>query len=154
MRIAVFPGTFDPITIGHEDLIKRSSALFDKVIVAVGKNSQKSTMFTIEQRIEWLNDAFSNVENVIVDSYTGLTVKYCKKMKAKFIIRGLRNASDFEYEKQIGQMNLIVSKGIDTVSLISRPEFSHISSSIVRELIRNNTDVSTLIPKTIKFNIK
>lgn len=154
MRIAIFPGSFDPITLGHEDLIRRATPLFDKIIVAVGINSQKKSLFSLEQRIDWLNDVFKNDQNVFVDSYEGLTVRFCKEQKSKFIIRGLRNSSDFEYEKQISQLNKILGEGIETIFLVSQPEFSHISSSIVREIIKNNGDASTLIPKSIHIESK
>lgn len=150
MKIAVFPGSFDPITLGHADLIKRSAPLFDKIIVAIGINAQKSGLFSIEQRIEWLEKVFEQNENIVVDSYSGLTVKYCEQQQSKFIIRGLRSSSDFEYEKQISQLNHIIGKGIETVFLISKPEFSHISSSIVREIIKNKGDASTLLPKEVE----
>ena len=149
MKIAVFPGFFDPITLGHADLIKRSAPLFDKIIVAIGINAQKSGLFSIEQRIEWLEKVFEQNENIVVDSYSGLTVKYCEQQQSKFIIRGLRSSSDFEYEKQISQLNHLIGKGIETVFLISKPEFSHISSSIVREIIKGNGDVSKFVPPAV-----
>lgn len=151
MRIAVFPGSFDPITLGHEDLIRRASTLFDKVIVAIGENSEKKYLFSLEDRINWLNKVFADNEKIYVDSYKGLTVKYCKEQNSNFIIRGLRNSSDFEYEKQISQLNYIIGKGIETIFLISMPQYSHISSSIVREIIKNKGDASTLIPTQIKI---
>ena len=148
-RIAVFPGSFDPITLGHEDLIKRAAPLFDKVIVAIGLNSSKKNLFSLEQRILWLEEVFEKEENVLIDSYEGLTVNFCNEMSSSFIIRGLRSSSDFEYEKQISQLNRIIGSGIETVFLISKPEFSHISSSIVREILKNNGDVSQLVPREL-----
>ena len=148
-RIAVFPGSFDPITLGHEDLIKRAAPLFDKVIVAIGLNSSKKNLFSLEQRRLWLEEVFEKEENVLIDSYEGLTVNFCNEMSSSFIIRGLRSSSDFEYEKQISQLNRIIGSGIETVFLISKPEFSHISSSIVREILKNNGDVSQLVPREL-----
>ncbi len=151
MSIAVFPGSFDPITLGHEDLIRRASSLFDEVIVAIGENSQKKYLFDLEQRKQWLNDVFADNDQIRVDSYQGLTVRFCKEQGSNFIIRGLRNSSDFEYEKQISQLNNIIGEGIETIFLISKPEYSHISSSIVREIIKNKGDASALIPTQINI---
>ncbi len=149
MKIAVFPGSFDPITRGHVDLVLRSLDLFDQIIVAVGINSQKKYLFPLEQRMEWLEQVFANEDRVSIDSYEGLTAHYCNKVKARYLLRGLRNASDFDYEKTISQLNTIVGKGIETVFLISRPEFSHISSTIVREIIKGKGDASSFLPKEI-----
>lgn len=148
-RIAVFPGSFDPITLGHEDLIKRAAPLFDKVIVAIGLNSSKKNLFPLNKRMLWLEEVFKEEENIVIDSYEGLTVNFCNKMSSSYIIRGLRSSSDFEYEKQISQLNHIIGSGIETVFLISKPEFSHISSSIVREILKNNGDVSQLVPREL-----
>jgi len=151
MKIAVFPGSFDPITSGHVDLIKRSLPLFDKVIIAIGINSQKKYLFSLAQRMEWLERVFVDESKVKVDSFQGLTAHYCKKIGAKYLIRGLRNASDFDYEKTISQLNHIVGEGIETIFLISRPEFSHISSTIVREIIKGQGDASTFLPPQIEI---
>ena len=151
MKIAVFPGSFDPITTGHVDLIKRAAPLFDKIIVAIGINSQKKYLFSLEQRLDWLNKVFAQNDNIFVDDYEGLTADYCKQVSASYLVRGLRNSSDFEYEKTISQINNIVGEGIETVFLISKPEFSHISSSIVRELIKGKGDVSAFVPKEIEI---
>jgi len=131
MKIAVFPGSFDPITAGHEDLIKRAASLFDHIIVAIGENSQKKYLFPLDQRLNWLEEVFEDFDNISVDSYVGLTVRFCKEKDANFIVRGLRNSNDFEYEKQISQLNNIIGEGVETAFLVSRPEYSHISSSIV-----------------------
>lgn len=153
MSIAVFPGSFDPITKGHIDLVKRSLPLFEKIIVAVGVNTQKTTLFPLEKRLDWLNIEFSQYDNVDVGYFEGLTVNYCQSVGAKFLIRGLRNASDFDYEKTISQLNNIIGKDIETVFLISRPEYSHISSTIVREIIKGRGDISSFVPEGIYKDI-
>jgi len=150
-KIAVFPGSFDPITIGHEDLVKRAVPLFDKIIVAVGINSQKKYLFPLEQRLEWLEQVFANESCVEVAHFEGLTANFCKSVNSKYLLRGLRNASDFDYEKTISQLNNIVGDGLETIFLISKPEFSHISSTIVREIIKGKGDVSSFVPKVIKI---
>lgn len=149
-KIAVLPGSFDPITRGHVDILKRAIPLFDEVIIAIGQNSSKKNLFSLETRMNWVKDVFKDEPKVVVDSYHGLTVHYCQKKKASFLIRGLRNASDFDYEKTISQLNFIVGK-METVFLISSPEFSHISSTIVREIIKGKGDISQLVPEEIKI---
>ncbi len=144
-KIAVFPGSFDPITLGHVDIIKRAIPLFDSIIVAIGTNAAKKYMWTLEERKEKLEKAFSDYPNVSVADYDGLTAAFCKEHKAQFILRGLRNATDFTYEQTIAQANQKVN-GVDSVFLICSPEFSYISSSIVRDIARNNGDISLLIP--------
>ncbi|MFT5263009.1 MAG: pantetheine-phosphate adenylyltransferase [Polaribacter sp.] len=150
MKIAVFPGSFDPITVGHVDLVRRAAPLFDKIIVAVGINTQKKYLFDVEQRISWLEDVFVDDENIEIDSYEGLTAHFCKKRNANYLLRGLRNASDFDYEKTISQLNNIVGEGLETVFLISQPAYSHISSTIVREIIKGKGDASSFLPKEVK----
>lgn len=154
MNIAVFPGSFDPITLGHIDLVKRSLPLFDKIIVGVGVNTQKKTLFSLEQRLEWLNKEFIDEDKVEVDYFEGLTVNFCKSLNANFLIRGLRNASDFDYEKTISQLNTIIGDGLETVFLISKPAYSHISSTIVREIIKGKGDISSFVPVHISDEIK
>ena len=144
-KIAVFPGSFDPITLGHLDIIKRALPLFDEIIVAIGTNAAKKYMWTLEERKEKLEKVFSNYPNISIATYTGLTANFCKKNKAQFILRGLRNTSDFTYEQTIAQANEKVN-GVDSVFLICSPEYSHISSSIVRDIARNDGDYSSLIP--------
>ena len=151
MTTCVFPGSFDPITAGHVDLVKRAIPLFDKIIVAIGINTQKKYLFSLEQRQAWLEDVFKNDPKVQIDTFENLTADYCKKVKAAWILRGLRNASDFDYEKTISQLNFIVGKGVETIFLISQPEFSHISSTIVREIIKGGGDASPFLPKEIKI---
>ncbi|MEL6124075.1 MAG: pantetheine-phosphate adenylyltransferase [Bacteroidota bacterium] len=148
-KVAVFPGSFDPITIGHVDLVRRALPLFDEIIMAIGTNSVKSTLFPLDQRLAWLEDVFADEPKVRVDHFEGLTVHYCEKMDANFLIRGLRNGSDFDYEKTISQLNNIVGENIDTVFLISRPKFSHISSTIVREIIKGKGNTEAFIPPQI-----
>jgi len=152
MNIAVFPGSFDPITIGHVSLIKRAARLFDKVIIAIGVNTSKNKLFPLDVRINWINEVFKHNKKIEVQEFDGLTVDFCKKVGAKFIIRGLRNASDFDYEKTIAQLNSELNREIETVLLISKPKHSHISSTIVREIIRVKGDASMLVPKQVNLN--
>lgn len=152
MKIAVFPGSFDPITVGHVDLVRRALPLFDKIIVAVGVNTTKKYLFPLEQRMEWLRQVFNKYEQVSVDSFENLTAHYCQRIGARYLLRGLRNASDFDYEKTISQLNHIVGDGIETVFLISQPEFSHISSTIVREIILGGADATPFIPSEIHIS--
>lgn len=145
MKRAVFPGTFDPITLGHVDIIKRALPLFDEIIVAIGVNAEKKTMFSLEERIQFIVRTFENQPKIKVKSYSGLTASFCKAEKARFIVRGLRNSMDFVYEQSIAQTNAKVN-GIDSVFLICSPEYAHISSSIVRDLARHGGDYQELIP--------
>ena len=148
MKIAVFPGSFDPITNGHVDIIKRAIPLFDKIVIAIGINADKKYMFDIEKRRKFIIDTFKDHPKIEITTYTGLTVDFCKKINAEFILRGLRNPADFEFEKAIAQTNRKLS-GIETVFLLTSAETSFISSSIVRDIIRNNGDVSVLVPPTV-----
>lgn len=154
MKIAVFPGSFDPITNGHISLVERALPLFDKIVVAVGVNSQKKGLFSLEQRLEWLERVFENEPRVEVGSFKGLTVNFCNEINARYLLRGLRNASDFDYEKTISQLNQIIGKELETIFLISLPEFSHISSTIVREIIKGKGEVSSFLPDLINEDIK
>ena len=153
MKIAIFPGSFDPITIGHVDLIKRSLPLFDKIYVAIGQNSQKKYLFSLEQRKNWLDEVFADFDKVEVAVYEGLTVKYAQEIEAGYLLRGLRNASDFDYEKTISQLNNIIGDGLETVFLIAQPGYSHISSTIVREIIKGKGDVSAFVPEKIHSDL-
>jgi pantetheine-phosphate adenylyltransferase len=148
-KIAVFPGSFDPITVGHVDLVRRALPLFDKIVVAVGINSQKKYLFSLEQRLEWLRVVFKNDAKIEIADFEGLTVHFCKKIGAKYLLRGLRNASDFDYEKTISQLNNDLGE-VETVFLISQPMFTHISSTIVRELIVGGGDAARFLPKEVK----
>ncbi|TAK47971.1 MAG: pantetheine-phosphate adenylyltransferase [Saprospiraceae bacterium] len=149
MKIAVFPGSFDPITTGHVDLVNRALPLFDKVVVAVGENSQKTTLFSLEQRLAWLKKVFEGKPKVEISHFTGLAAHFCTQTKARYLLRGLRNASDFDYEKTISQLNYIVGDSLETVFLISQPAYSHISSTIVREIIKGGGDASPFVPAEV-----
>ena len=149
MKKAVFPGSFDPITLGHVDIISRALPLFDEIIIAIGVNDAKKYMFSLQERITFIKDTFKNEPKIIVDQYTGLTVDYCKKANAEYMLRGLRNPADFEFEKAIAQTNRKLS-GIDTVFLLTSADTSFISSSIVRDVIRNNGDYTILVPDSVK----
>jgi pantetheine-phosphate adenylyltransferase len=149
MKIAVFPGSFDPITVGHFEIVKRALPLFDTIIVAVGVNTTKQSLFSLEQRLEWLQEVFKEMPKIQIAHFEGLTAHFCKQVGAQYLLRGLRNASDFDYEKTISQLNQIIGHQLDTVFLISQPEFSHISSTIVREIIKGGGDVTPFIPKSI-----
>ncbi|MDA8594946.1 pantetheine-phosphate adenylyltransferase [Flavobacteriaceae bacterium] len=145
MKKAVFPGSFDPITKGHFDILKRALPMFDQIIIAIGKNAEKKYMFPLEERIEFIEQSFGNDPKIIIDTYQGLTVDYCLENNIDFILRGLRNPADFEFEKAIAQTNRKLA-GIDTVFLLTSAETAYISSSIVRDVLRNNGDVSDFIP--------
>ena len=149
MKIAVFPGSFDPITTGHVELVRRAVPLFDKIVVAVGVNSQKKYLYSLEQRLAWLETVFADEPKVSVDSFEGLTAHFCTKIDARYLLRGLRNASDFDYEKTISQLNEIVGEGLETVFLISQPAYSHISSTIVREIIKGGGDARPFLPEGV-----
>lgn len=150
-RIAIFPGSFDPVTMGHVSVVKRALDLFDKIIIAIGVNSEKQSMFSLEQRIGWLEKIFENEEKVNVESYEGLTINFCKKVNARFILRGLRTASDFEFERGIGQVNRMLNGNVETVFLLTEPKYTPVSSSIVRDVIRHGGDVSNLIPEEVEL---
>ncbi len=149
MRIAIFPGSFDPITIGHVDLILRAQPLFDKIIVSLGINAQKKSLYSKEERLRWLHAVFDKMPNVEVDSFEGLTAHYCERVGAKYLLRGLRNSSDFDYEKTISQLNHIVGNGLETIFLIAQPGYSHISSTIVREILKGGGDASPFLPEEV-----
>jgi len=148
MKKAVFPGSFDPITLGHVDIIKRALPLFDQIILAIGTNSAKKYMFSLKERIAFLEKTFKNNPKITVTSYTGLTINFCKKNDIDFILRGLRNPADFEFEKAIAQTNRKLA-GIETVFLLTGTDTSFISSSIVRDILRHNGDISLLVPKAV-----
>jgi len=151
MRKAIFPGSFDPFTLGHLDILKRSLLLFDEITVGVGKNINKKTMFTENQRISFIKDCFKNEPKIKVESYEGLTINFCKKIGANFIVRGIRNDGDFEFEKAIARTNRKLSK-IETVFLLTSAKTSFISSTIVRELIINKGEYQLLVPSSVKID--
>ncbi len=150
IRKAIFPGSFDPITLGHYDIIKRSIPLFDEIVIAIGVNSEKKYMFTLDDRQRFLLEAFANEPSVSVVTYEGLTIDLCKKLKAHFILRGLRNPADFEFEKAIAHTNRKLSK-IETVFLLTAAKTSYISSSIVRDVIRNGGEYQLLVPDAVRL---
>jgi len=148
MNRAVFPGSFDPLTLGHTDIINRATPLFDEIIIAIGTNAEKKYMFTIEERRKFIEYTFKNNSKIKVDTYEGLTIDYCNKVESDYILRGLRNPADFEFEKAIAQTNRKLSH-IETVFLLTSADNSYISSSIVRDIIRNNGDVTLLVPPAV-----
>lgn len=152
-NIAVFPGSFDPITVGHQSIILRACKVFDKIIVAIGENAEKQSFFPIEKRLEWIRQTFTDEPKVEVMKYSGLTVEFCKKVNARFILRGLRTSADFEFERSIGQVNRNLNPEIETVFLLTTPEHTAINSSIVRDIIRNGGDASPFVPKEIDIKL-
>lgn len=151
MKIAVFPGSFDPITRGHAALVKRALPLFDKIIVAVGINSTKKYLFSLEQRLEMLHQSVGQLEGVEVDTYQKLTVHYCQDRGAGYLLRGLRSANDLHYEGSIAYLNRYIGKGLETIFLISEPEYAPISSTIVREIIRGGEDATPFLPEGLRL---
>ena len=151
MKIAIFPGSFDPLTKGHVEIITKGLLVFDKVIVAIGRNSQKKYLFDIEIRKQWIEDVFKDFPAVEVMIYEGLTIDFCRKIGANYLLRGLRSCSDFEYEKGIAFANKEMNPQIETVFLLSSPATFNISSTIVRDIIVNKGDYSHFVPKEIKF---
>lgn len=149
MRRAIFPGSFDPLTLGHYDIIQRGITLFDELVIAIGINAEKSYMFSLEERMKFIVQAFKNEPKIKVLTYEGLTVDFCKKIDADFILRGLRNPGDFEFEKAIAHTNRKLSE-IETVFLLTSSGKSYISSSIVRDVIRNGGDYKGLVPNTVR----
>jgi pantetheine-phosphate adenylyltransferase len=150
-RICLFPGTFDPITKGHVDVIRRSVSLFDKLVIGIGTNSSKAPMFSVEQRCDWIREIFKDDARIEAMGYEGLTVNYCKEIGAQYILRGIRYVADFEYEKAIADMNRMLEPGIETIFLTCSPEYSTISSTLVRDVIRNKGNVSLFVPEEVKF---
>ncbi|MCL4127976.1 UNVERIFIED_CONTAM: hypothetical protein GTU68_045728 [Idotea baltica] len=149
MKRALFPGSFDPLTLGHYDIIKRGVKVFDEVVVAIGINAEKKYMFSLEKRKQFIEKTFKDFPKVKVVTYTGLTVDFCKKIEATFILRGLRNPADFEFEKAIAHTNRDLSP-VETVFLLTSAKTSYISSSIVRDVIRNNGNYTILVPESVR----
>jgi pantetheine-phosphate adenylyltransferase len=148
-KIAIFPGSFAPFTLGHQSIVDRALPLFDKIIISIGKNSEKNQYFSIEERLEWIIAVYGKNPKVEVKRYKGLTVDFCKKENASYILRGLRDSHDFKFEKDIAQINKELSDRIETIFIITSNELSHISSSIIRDIIKNGGDVKKFIPKEI-----
>lgn len=154
MRIALFPGTFDPVTFGHLDIIERALPLFDKLYIGIGINSNKQPMFSAETRVQWLNDLFRKEDKVEAVMYEGLTVNCCRKVGANYIIRGIRYVNDFEYEKAIADMNRSLDENIETVFLTCLPKFTSVASTLVRDVIKNGGDVSQFVPESVIKTIR
>ncbi len=152
-RIAVFAGTFDPITLGHVDIVKRALALFDEVVIGIGQNTSKQGFFSIEKREEWIKKIFKNDAQVSVQVYEGLTINFCKKVNAKFILRGLRDGKDFEYERSLGMMNHAIAGEIETVYLVTEPKYSAINSVIIRDILKHGGDASQFLPKEVSADV-
>ncbi|MDP2422851.1 MAG: pantetheine-phosphate adenylyltransferase [Bacteroidales bacterium] len=151
MKTAIFPGSFDPITKGHEDIVLRALQMFDKIYIALGINSEKRSFFPLEKRMQWLHDVFKSYPNIEVISYEGLTVDICKKLNCKYILRGLRTSADFEFERSIGQMNKKIYPDIETVFFLALPEYTALNSSIVRDIVRNGGDPAPFVPDSVVF---
>ena len=148
-KIAVCPGSFDPITRGHESIIKRALPLFDEIIIAIGINVEKKGFFPLESRLEWITHVFKNEPKIKVSSYEGLTVDFCRKVNSAYLLRGLRTSSDFEFERSIAHINQQLYPDIETVFLLTQPEFMSLNSSIVREIVRYNGDSSQFVPEGV-----
>src|ERR1044071_7032673 len=152
-KICVFPGTFDPITIGHQDIINRSLNLFDELIIGIGRNANKAPMFSEDQRLQWIEDIYKDNPKVRAVVYEGLTVECCKQNNAKFILRGIRYVNDFEYEKAIADMNRSLDTGIETVFLTCLPQYTSVASTLVRDVIRNGGDAQQFLPDIVAKEI-
>ena len=153
-RICLFPGTFDPVTLGHTDIIDRALPLFDKLVIGIGRNANKKPMFSERQRLKWLREIYKNNPKVEALAYDGLTVDCCKKVNANFILRGIRYVNDFEYEKAIADMNRSIDKRIETIFLTCLPQFTSVASTLVRDVLRNGGDVSQFLPDAVKQSLK
>ncbi len=155
-RIGLFPGTFDPITIGHLDIINRSLHLFDKLFIGIGRNAGKTSMFSEEQRLQWIREIYKDNEKIEAVVYDGLTVSCCKQVGARYIVRGIRYVNDFEYEKAIADMNRSLDTNIETVFFTCLPQYTSVASTLVRDVLRNGGDVKPLIPEVVanSLNIK
>ena len=153
MKTALFPGSFDPITLGHTDIINRLLPLFDKVIIGLGENSKKNYLFNTDKRKSWIERIYSGNPKVEVQIYNNLTIHFCQEIGAGYLIRGLRNASDFDYEKNIAQLNSAMASDVESIFIIAKPELSHISSTIVREIISFKGDVNNFLPQEVAKDI-
>jgi pantetheine-phosphate adenylyltransferase len=150
-KTAVFPGSFDPITKGHFDIITRALPMFDTIIIAVGKNASKKNYFALEKRVGWIEKLFAGNSKVKVKTYSGLTIDFCREEKASYIIRGLRTSADFEFERGIAQVNQALDSKVDTVFMIAQPSLTHITSSIVREVLKHGGDATQFVPPGISL---
>ncbi len=148
-KIAVFPGSFDPITVGHVDIVLRSMSLFDEIIIAVGINSQKNSLYSLEKRLDFLHAVFDKYPQIKIEHFECLTIHFCKDRHAQYIIRGIRSAADFEYEKTIAHLNNEMEPGIETILMLTKSNLGHISSTIVREILRGKGDVHKFVPEEI-----
>lgn len=153
-RICLFPGTFDPVTLGHVDIINRALPLFDKIVVGIGLNATKEPMFSAEQRKKWIGEIYKKEPKVEGAIYEGLTVDFCKKINAKFILRGIRYVSDFEYEKTIADANRTLDRSIETIFLTGEPKYTSVASTIVRDILRNGGDASHFLPEVVFKSLK
>lgn len=153
MAIAVFPGSFDPFTLGHESIVKRMLPLFDQVIVGIGTNTHKNYYFNLEKRKIWIEKVFVNEKKVQVEAFSGLTIDFCRKVGAKFIVRGLRTTTDLEFEKAIAQMNKTMANDIETLFILPTPELSAINSTIIRDIVRNGGDASPFVPVGVDLKL-
>ena len=151
-KVAVFPGSFDPFTVGHESIVNRALQLFDRIVIAVGDNADKKNLFTVQKRMKMISKVFDGESRVEVTRYSGLTVEFCRSCGARYILRGLRTAIDFEYERAMGHMNWKMAPEIDTVFLLTSTEHTPINSTIVRDIIRNGGDVSMFVPAAINIS--
>jgi len=152
-RICLFPGTFDPVTLGHVDIINRALPLFDKIIVGIGLNASKTPMFSARQRQEWIEEIYQDEERVEGVVYEGLTINYCKIIGARFILRGIRYVSDFEYEKTIADANRTLDRTIETIFLTGEPKYTSVASTIVRDIIRNGGDATPFLPELVAKSV-
>ncbi|OSZ79704.1 pantetheine-phosphate adenylyltransferase [Chitinophagaceae bacterium IBVUCB2] len=152
-RICLFPGTFDPLTLGHVDIINRALPLFDKIVVGIGLNAAKAPMFSPDQRLQWIKDIYKDEDRVEGAVYEGLTIEFCKKIGAHFILRGIRYVSDFEYEKTIADANRTLDKNIETVFLTGEPKYTSVASTIVRDIIRNGGDAAPFLPEVVSSSL-
>jgi pantetheine-phosphate adenylyltransferase len=148
-RIAVFPGSFDPFTIGHESIVRRALSLFDRIIIAIGTNTNKADFFPIEKRMQWIKEVFEFDEKVSILNYNGLTIEFCQQVGAKFILRGLRTSADFEYERAIAQVNKVMDQDVESIFILTSPEYSAITSTLVRDIIRHGGDASKFLPNSL-----
>ena len=152
-RICLFPGTFDPVTLGHTDIIDRALALFDKLVIGIGRNVNKQPMFSEQQRLEWLKEIYKGNDKVDAIAYDGLTVDCCKHVGATFILRGIRYVNDFEYEKAIADMNRSIADNIETIFLTCLPQYTSVASTLVRDVLKNGGDVSKFLPAVVNQTI-